>query len=157
GTNFHVVLEEHGGARPARMRALPAELVLLGAPDAAALAARCRDEAARLGDPGALVHLAKRSQLAFDAASPVRLALVAASEEALADMLRRAADEVESGRANAVRGCSFGEGLAVGPVALLFPGQGSQSVGMGSDLAVHFDDARAVWDEAAALDVFAEE
>jgi acyl transferase domain-containing protein/NADP-dependent 3-hydroxy acid dehydrogenase YdfG len=159
GTNFHVVLEEHVGPtpRPQRLRALPAELVLLGAPDAAALAARCRDEAARLGDPGALVHLAKRSQLAFDAASPLRLALVAASEEALADLLRRAADALESGRAFAVRGCSFGEGAAAGPVALLFPGQGSQSVGMGSDLAVHFDDARAVWDEAAALDVFAEE
>jgi len=159
GTNFHLVLEEHRGLTPSpsRMRTLPAELVLLSAPDAAALAARCRDEAARLREPGALVHLAKRSQLAFDAASPVRLALVAGSEDELAELLNRAADAVESGHARALRGCSFGEGRSAGPVAFLFPGQGSQSVGMGSDLAIHFDDARAAWDEAAALDIFKEE
>ena len=33
-------------------------------------------------------------------------------------------------------------------VAFLFPGQGSQSVGMGRDLAEHFPTARAVFDEA---------
>ena len=100
------------------------------------------------------MHLAKRSQLAFDAASPVRAAFVAASEEALADLLRRAAESLDAGRPPSMRGCSFGEGPAAGPVALLFPGQGSQYVGMGGDLAAHFDDARAPWDEAAGLDVF---
>ncbi len=163
GTNFHLVLEEHtGAARPPRLRALPAELVLLGAADRAALAGRCRAESQALqgARPGALAHVARRAQLAFDAASPARLALVAASEEALANLLARAARTLGDGgdfRDPALRACSFGEGAAAGPVALLFPGQGSQSVGMGGDLALHFDAARALWDEAARLDEFADE
>jgi [acyl-carrier-protein] S-malonyltransferase len=35
-------------------------------------------------------------------------------------------------------------------IAFLFPGQGSQSVGMGKALAAHFPEARAVFDEADA-------
>jgi acyl transferase domain-containing protein/NADP-dependent 3-hydroxy acid dehydrogenase YdfG len=155
GTNFHVVLEEHAGVTPPRLRALPAELVLLGAPDVAALAERCRAEAARLDAPGALVHLARRSQLGFEVAAPVRLAVVAGSEEALADLLRRASEAMTATpRAPLPRGAHLGEGPPPGPVAFLFPGQGSQAVGMGGDLAVHFDDARRVWDEAAGLDPF---
>jgi len=33
-------------------------------------------------------------------------------------------------------------------LALLFPGQGSQSVGMGKDLAARYPEARAVFEEA---------
>lgn len=162
GTNFHLVLEEYAGAlpRPPRMRALPAELVLLSAPTDAALAERCRSEARALAGPGSLVHLAKRSQLAFDAAAPSRVAVVAGSEEALAELLQGAADALAGGgalRDPSRRGCFFGKGAQAGPVALLFPGQGSQSVGMCGDLATHFDDVRALWDDAARLEVFAEE
>ncbi|MCB0137526.1 MAG: ACP S-malonyltransferase, partial [Caldilineaceae bacterium] len=41
---------------------------------------------------------------------------------------------------------------ATGKLAFLFPGQGSQYVGMGADLAMAFDESRAVWDEAADLE-----
>lgn len=39
--------------------------------------------------------------------------------------------------------------------AMLFPGQGSQEVGMGADLAAHYPAARAVFEEADALLSFA--
>ena len=36
-------------------------------------------------------------------------------------------------------------------IAMLFPGQGSQSQGMQSDLALQFDEVRATYDQASDL------
>jgi polyketide-type polyunsaturated fatty acid synthase PfaA len=158
GTNFHIVVEEYAGrSRPLRFRALPAELVTFAAGDARALAERCRLESERCQGIGALVHLAKRSQLTFDAAAPVRLAFVAADEEDARRRLRASAEYLLDPRGKAPSGIHFGDGETAGPVAFLFPGQGSQYVGMGADLAIHFDAARAVWDAAATLPDFAVE
>ncbi len=162
GTNFHLVLEAYEGPapRPPRLRALPSELVVLGAPDARALAGQCREQADVCLGPGALSHLAKRTQLAYDPASKARVALVADGEAQVAAQLRCAADALDAGHTAAsplLRGVFFGEGPSAGPIAFLFPGQGSQSVGMGGDLAAHFEEVREIWDEAARLDLFSDE
>ena len=142
GTNFHVALEEYTGAqRPARRWTAPAELVLIGAEDASALANRCRD-LAHDAETRSLAEIALASQLSFDASAASRVALVCESDEDLARKLRIAAEGA------AAPGVYRGAGKERGRLAFLFPGQGSQYVGMTGDLAMAFADCLAVWDQA---------
>ena len=159
GTNFHVALEEYVGPseRPARLHTAPSELLLLTAASPAALVVACREAAQRCSAAGALVHLAKQQQLAFDATAHARVAIVATDEADARDKLSSAAESIEKSGNTAFsspRGIYYATGradalAAPGSVAVLFPGQGSQYVGMGADLAMHFDCVREVWDHAA--------
>ncbi|HEX4611994.1 MAG TPA: SDR family NAD(P)-dependent oxidoreductase, partial [Urbifossiella sp.] len=160
GTNFHLVLEEYTGPAPKARKVRPAssELVLASARDAAELATRCEQllqdcEAGALGAEG-LQRIARRSQNQFgDGAA--RVAVVASDLDDLTRKLRRAADAIRTQPGKELSdpsGVYFAVGKEPGEVAFVFPGQGSQYVGMGQDLALHFDDARAAWDCAADLE-----
>ncbi|MGK3990388.1 SDR family NAD(P)-dependent oxidoreductase [Sorangium sp. So ce136] len=153
GSNFHVALEEYTGPAPRawRVRALPAELVLLSADTPAALADRARALAKAAETPEALRFLARESVLSFDASRPARLGLCATDEADLARKLEQVAAHLvakpEQALAAPLVHCASGE--APGQVAFLFPGQGSQYVAMGADALMTFDAARAAWDAAA--------
>jgi acyl transferase domain-containing protein/acyl carrier protein/NADP-dependent 3-hydroxy acid dehydrogenase YdfG len=163
GSNFHVTVEEYTGPgqRPARTRALPSELFILSAADAGGLAELARGlaaEAGKVGEGGApsFGGLARDSQITFDAAALARLAVVAADAGDLGTKLGIAADALADGRDPSGPDVAYGTGEPQpGKIAFLFPGQGSQYVDMGGDLAVGFAPARAVWDEAADIEDFA--
>ena len=156
GTNFHVALEEYRGAAPApRVRAFGAEVFLAGGATGAELvalvAAWAKPTATELGTA------ARASQQAFDAGAACRGAIVAASPEDLAakagKLLERLTD-ARRGPQPALEGVCFStEPRAAGAPGLvyLFPGQGSQSVGMAGELPMQFEAAMQAWEKTESL------
>ncbi|OBH03362.1 hypothetical protein A5696_07830 [Mycobacterium sp. E2699] len=156
GTNFHVTVEEYTGTgkRAWRFRSWDSELILLGAQSAPALS----DEAARLSaslvdSNDMLSYIARSTQSAYDAAQPHRLAVVADSVSNLRALLDELADRLRAADCPASLSSPKGYHYSAqrpGPVALLFPGQGSQYVGMGADLPQLHDAALSPWEVARA-------
>jgi polyketide-type polyunsaturated fatty acid synthase PfaA len=155
GSNFHTTLEEYLGPGPRahRVRAVPSELVVLSAGDAKGLVDECHEWRQRLKDGTPLAFVAHRTQMAFDASKPARLAIVATDLADLRAKLDQAADAITRDPVapqSMATGLYFQAGADAGDLAFLFPGQGSQYVSMGADLALTFDASRATWDRAAA-------
>jgi acyl transferase domain-containing protein/NADP-dependent 3-hydroxy acid dehydrogenase YdfG len=151
GSNFHLALEEYTGpAKAPRMRALPAELALFSSDSDAALAALVKSAQAEVETDDDLARLADASHKSFKPSAPKRLAIVSRSA---ADFQAKAAQAVERlsapTRTPWPADLAYGSGAPVeGDIAFLFPGQGSQYVGMSADLAMAFPAARAAWDRA---------
>ena len=153
GTDFHIVLEEYTGSYleepEAPVSRWPAEL-LLWRGSREQLSATLETLTAELtaDEPPALAPLARR--LAGEAAGSdpqaPALAIVAESPEDLLGKLGRARELLASGatRVHEQAGIHFSEQplSARGQIAFLFPGQGSQRVGMGRELALAFPEAR---------------
>ena len=155
GSNFHVTAEEylpHGAGKVAfRMHTRGAELVALSDVSAEALIEKAK---ALLTSTDEILYIARASSTTFDAKQPHRLAIVAGTREELISKLQNAIDTISKKPNEAFStptGIHYGTAASVGDVAFLFPGQGSQYIGMSADLAMEFDSARRVWDEAASL------
>ena len=155
GSNFHVALQEYTGPGKRAWRVRPAggEAVLLSGASAEAVATRCRELAVEAADAAMLTFLARSTQEPFDAAAPARLAVFAESSADLVGKLSKAAELLAAGNSFSVPGgIDFCAGPAEGSVGFLFPGQGSQSLYMGADVAMASATALGVWDRAAEIE-----
>ena len=100
---------------------------------------------------------ARASQQAFDAGAACRAAIVAASPEDLAAKAGKLLERLTGARGGpqpALEGVAFStEPRAAGAPGLvyLFPGQGSQSVGMAGELPMQFEAAMQVWEKTESL------
>ena len=162
GTNFHAVLEAYErdpvATRFAPTRDWPVELLAWSA----------------AGRDGLLLDLDRLCErLAAGARPPLRdlahtlaarrdtpvtgptLAIVTTSHDDLIAKLNFAREAIRGGASEVSdpRGIYFEERPAFSgqKVALIFPGQGSQAVGMLRDLAIHFDEVRRAYEEFEAV------
>ena len=155
GSNFHITLEEYQGSakRALRMRSVPAELVALSAKDPATLQGAIDAVLADLQAGASLSGVAQDAAARFDVTADCRLAVVATSTAELEKQLGLAKPKVDGPAFSLPGGPVYGRGAkSEGSIAFLFPGQGSQSVGMGRELAMAFDAARQAWDDHAGLE-----
>jgi acyl transferase domain-containing protein/NAD(P)-dependent dehydrogenase (short-subunit alcohol dehydrogenase family) len=154
GSNFHIALSEYVGTatHAPRLRSAHAELVVLCGSDGADIVEQARDHIDTATSIGALSWLAQISQRSFKARATARLAVVASDEADLRAKLEQAAARIAADPGasfSTPTGIHYGTGVASGDVAFVFPGQGSQYLMMGSDLAMNYSEAMDAWDLAA--------
>jgi acyl transferase domain-containing protein len=155
GSNFHITLEEYTGSakKALRMRTLPGELVALSAATPAAVSAAVDAVIADIKGGAALSSVANDAAAQFDVTADCRLAIVATSTDDLVRQFDLARPKLDGPAFSLPGGPTYGRGARTeGQISFLFPGQGSQSIGMGRDLAMAVDVARQAWDENAALE-----
>jgi acyl transferase domain-containing protein/NADP-dependent 3-hydroxy acid dehydrogenase YdfG len=147
GSNFHVVLEEHGRIKPGVDWDGDVQIVAFSGESVAGLKAQLRDWDRR----DAIRARATASRATFNSVHAHRLTFVLTRENA-DDIAARALQLLDQNAGkeswHSPDGVAYGSGPDLGHVGFLFPGQGSQAVGMLRDLACTFPAMQQVLAEA---------
>ncbi|HVL15953.1 MAG TPA: acyltransferase domain-containing protein, partial [Gemmata sp.] len=151
GSNFHAVLQEYDAEKHDPDWDGSVEIVALGADTPQQLAAEVANVPTEWN---AFARFAELSRELFDPAAPCRLCF--AAHRAVTDLPKllagakaKLAAEPDALAWHTPEGVHFGRGAAPGTLAVLFPGQGSQAVGMLRELACLFPE---MLDSLAAAD-----
>ncbi|HEY3789244.1 MAG TPA: beta-ketoacyl synthase N-terminal-like domain-containing protein, partial [Urbifossiella sp.] len=137
GSNFHAVLEEHQSAKTEPDWDGSVEIVALSVETPETLAQEL--ERIPVGDWSAFARFAEESRISFSPNAPCRLAFAARRDYTdLNKLLARAKGLVIGSGGHTPEGVHYARGDSAGKIAVLFPGQGSQYVGMLRELACLF-------------------
>ncbi len=153
GSNFHAVLEEYPHQAEEIAWSEQVDLLTISASDAVDLRRRV-DAIAPETSWADLRRLAATSRVAAAQSADCRLAVVLRADQNLADLLSRmraAVDAMVAGKplgAFASEGIFPGQGGPSGQLAILFAGQGAQSLGMLRDAACRFPEVARTLQEA---------
>ncbi|MGI5843609.1 MAG: SDR family NAD(P)-dependent oxidoreductase [Candidatus Xenobium sp.] len=148
GSNFHMVLEEHGSHRQAP--AWDGSVQILAVSGATREAVADRLEELSTGRPDTLSWRADQSRRNFRIEDPWRALVVAPPSEVPARLIG-AAEALRAGRELPPDCFAGGPEATPGQIAFLFPGQGSQYVGMSRALATVFPEMLESLENTEAL------
>jgi acyl transferase domain-containing protein/NAD(P)-dependent dehydrogenase (short-subunit alcohol dehydrogenase family) len=152
GSNFHCVIEETPDAAPAGKVEIANQIIAFSGPDQGSILKKL-DTVPETAKWNEVRAFAARSRSSFDAKAPYRLFLVCSKApgslgKALAAAKRNLSSKPGAEHWSTHEGAIFGRAEATGKLGFLFPGQGSQYVGMLRDLACQFPEFQGVFDSA---------
>jgi acyl transferase domain-containing protein len=161
GTNFHIAVEEYTHDNQSFNRIQPTPYtILLSAPSLDELKGVCQTTLKELSGDQAPAALNRLDESSYSVTIPVnhhRIGFVAESIEDASEKLTEAARLLEANQGQKSwsnpKGIYFrSEGMEPkGKTAALFPGQGSQYVNMGLELAINFSEFRTAYEKADML------
>ncbi|SMF64164.1 type I polyketide synthase [Pseudobacteriovorax antillogorgiicola] len=150
GSNFHMTVEEYQGKHKAlRIHHSLQELFLLSGSSISDIEDVLATWPTTL-ERSSIAYYGKQSQLSFDSSHQVRIGFLADTDNYGAK-LSALKDALKTKDFGSLDDVFIGEGKVKGDVAFVFPGQGSQYLNMGNDLACEFEEALHVWDVARTL------
>ncbi|VAW38151.1 omega-3 polyunsaturated fatty acid synthase subunit, PfaA [hydrothermal vent metagenome] len=160
GTNFHFALEEYSDEHKDayRLHKSP-EAIFLAAPSQAQLVAKCEDELAELRAETGAAHYRELIALSQTPNIPTASARLGFVADSLAQAIAYLETAVSLLKANSNSHWEHPKGIfyrqsgiaAKGKVVALFPGQGSQYLEMGQELALNFPPIRNAYRQMDAL------